>query len=118
MAVSVSGDETWTSMVPLNIQGQLDIEVDGEAIHLDAREDCMLLTLTRLATLASVARVLSQLPRTLHTKASLSHLTVICPYIEIKIGEDTVLQISRRHGFLSSLWPHQFVFGNKKLWLA
>jgi hypothetical protein len=117
MAASASEDEIWISPMQLYIQGEMDIEVDGEPVHLEARADGLLLTLRRLTTLAAVARVLSQLPRTIHTKVSLSHLTVICPSIVIKIGEDTVLQVSRRDGFLSSVWPHQFTLSNKKIWL-
>lgn len=101
----------------LSIQGEMNIEVDGELIHLVAQGDQILLTLTQLTTLAAAARVLSHLPRAIGQKASLSQLTAICPEITINVGQDTVLQIKRRDGFISSLWHHQFAFANKKLWL-
>ncbi|RWX53968.1 hypothetical protein [Photobacterium chitinilyticum] len=101
----------------LSIQGEMNIEVDGEPIHLVAQDDCISLALNRLATLAVVARVLSRLPRTLNTRASLSQLTAICPSIVITVGEETILQIQRREGVISSIWHHKFAFVNKKLWL-
>jgi len=117
MAVLVFAGEIWTSPMRLFIKGEMNIEVDGEPIHLEAQDDCISLTLNRLVTLAVVARVLSRLPRTLNTRASLSQLTAICPSIVITVGEETVLQIQRRDGFFSSVWHHQFAFVNKKLWL-
>ncbi|MCW8330386.1 hypothetical protein MD588_16370 [Photobacterium sp. SDRW27] len=101
----------------LDIRGELDIEVDGEPIHVMAKGDHMVLTLERLGTIVLAARTLSRVPKIINRKLSLSQGMTFCPAITVKVGQDTVLSITSRSGFLSSLLRYRLVVDNKKLWL-
>lgn len=101
----------------LDIRGEIHIEVDGEPIHLMARGDHVVLTLERLCTIAIAARAFSHLPKIIGKAAFLSQQMALFPNIVVNVGQDTVLCVTRRSGFFSSLVRHRFSFENKKLWL-
>ncbi|WP_299019454.1 hypothetical protein [uncultured Photobacterium sp.] len=97
--------------------GEMDIEVNGLPIHLAARGELLVFTLTHITTLAVAVRTLSHLPRCVGSKVSLTQLTDVCPEICVNLGAETILHIRRRDGVFSGLWRHHYSFKSKTLWL-
>lgn len=111
-----------------DVQGEMDVEVDGEAIHFFARDNRFEFILPRLSTFATVARAFPHLPmvsrRSVSGRSASGRLASIrwamsfCDHVIIKVEDVTVMTIKRREGRrFFSLTHHQVAFENKKLWI-
>ncbi|PSW05729.1 hypothetical protein [Photobacterium lipolyticum] len=101
-----------------DVQGEMDIEVNGEPIHLSACDSRFELVLPQLSTIATLTRAFPHLPMGSGRLASIRQAMSFCDHVTIKVEDRTVMTINRRQGrrFLS-LTRNQVAFENKKLWL-
>ena len=101
-----------------DVQGEMDIEVNGEPIHLSACDSRFELILPQLSTLAILARAFPHLPIASGRLATIRQAMSFCDHVTIKVEDVTVMTINRREGRrFYSFTRNQVAFENKKLWL-
>lgn len=100
-----------------DVQGEMDVEVNGEPVHLSACGSRFELILPQLSTLSTLARAFPYFPMGSGKLASIRQAITFCDHITIKVKDITVMTINRREGDrYFSLTRHQVAFENKKLW--
>ena len=101
-----------------DVQGEMDVEVNGEPIHLSACDSRFELILPQLSTLATLTRAFPHLLMGSGRLASIRQAMSFCDHVTIKVEDMTVMTINRREGSrFFSLTRNQVAFENKKLWV-